>query len=132
MVNHRSSCVGSPHLVRRGKGNGSSYQKLSDSQLSFPRRAVSKTSQKITQLSQNAFKGNTISFVRQEYALANMFQQKSKNLHVQSSVFFLVSSKIPSFRLHYHQNQEGLLAQLRHFLQRDIIRAVLKSKSHKP
>ena len=49
-----------------GKGNGSSYQKLSDSQLSFPRRAVSKTSQKIIQLSQNAFKGNTISFVRQK------------------------------------------------------------------
>ena len=48
-----------------GKGNGSSYQKLSDSQLSFPRRAVSKTSQKIIQLSENAFKGNTISFVRQ-------------------------------------------------------------------
>ena len=65
-VNHWPSCVGSPHLVRRGKGNGSSYQKLSDSQLSFPRRAVSKTSQKIIQLSQNAFKGNTISFVRQK------------------------------------------------------------------
>ena len=60
-----------------------------------------------------------------------MLQQKSKNLPVQSSVCSWFSSKNPSFHPHFHQNQEGLLAKLIHFLQRDIIRAVLKSKSHK-
>ena len=58
-----------------------------------------------------------------------MLQQKSKNLPVQSSVCFL--RRTPPFTFIFIKIKGELLAKLIHFLQRDIIRAVLKSKSHK-